>query len=944
MTTIQLNLCVEKTDIVYEDYFINTVKNMSEAQTRKDIIDKRLLEVGWDVKNPSLVVSEHEILHQHANTTGVGYSDYILLGRDGVPLAVVEAKKSTTNAEKGREQAKQYADGIQKMYGVRPFIFYTNGYDIYFWDDSRYPPRKVYGFFTRDDLETIKYQNDHRRPLSTSLIDENIVNRPYQIEAIRSALEHFTKGHRKALLVMATGTGKTRTAMALIDVLVRSNWVKRVLFLADRNELLRQARNAFREHLPNQPWCMVKNGECPPDKRVYLATYPSMRGIYNEISSGFFDLIIADESHRSIYKHYEEIFKHFDSYQIGLTATPVRYVDRNTFNMFELKDGLPTFNYSFDDAVKEKHLVSFKAMDVRTKYQMGGIKWDELEEEVKQQILEDGIDPNLINFEGTDLEKKVTNVDTTDLLVQEFMEGCIRDPSGTSPGKSIIFAINHKHAIRIEKSFNRLYPEYKGFLARVIDSHDPRANTDGGLLDQFKDPNDRLKVAISVDMLDTGVDVPEAVNLVFAKPVFSWVKFWQMIGRGTRLCKNLFGPNKHKEYFLIFDHWSNFEYFGENPEGKAPQTEGLSIPERVFTARLHLAESILLIKDQKLKDFVVSELRKDIDALPKGSVTIKDSAAKVDQVAQEPFWAGFSDHALAFLKNNILRLMRSRQGEDFDALMFDIDIMDLERGLLTSDETLKNSIIDKIIEKVSELPLTLNQVQAKEKLITSVKEGDYFKNMTFESLEHLRKELRGIMKLRDTFAGGDPLELNIRDLIAQKVMIEFGPEGERLPVAEYRALVEEKIKQMLADNPLLQKIKEGGSVNDYEISHLAEILNSNDPYITEENLRLVYDNRRAHFLDFIKHILGLSHLPTRTEDINGAFEKFISKHNYYTAAQIQFIRTLKTFIVDKGSVKRENLIDRPFTNIHPLGIRGLFGESEIVEIEKFIEEMGQLAA
>ncbi len=917
---------------------------MSEEQTRKEIIDKRLQEVGWDINNPSLVISEHEILHQNANVTGIGYSDYILLGKDNVPLAVVEAKKSTTNAEKGREQAKQYADGLEKMYGVRPFIFYTNGYEINFWDDTRYPPRKVYGFYTREDLETKKYQNDHRRPLSTSLIDDKIVNRPYQIEAIRSTLEHFEKGHRKALLVMATGTGKTRTAMALVDVLVRSNWIKRILFLADRKELLKQAKNAFKEHLPHMPWCMVKNGECPIDKRVYLSTYPSMRGIYNQISSGFFDLIIADESHRSIYKHYEEIFKHFDSYQIGLTATPVRYVDRNTFNMFDLRNGLPTFNYSFEDAVKEKHLVSFKAMDVRTRYQVGGIKWNELEEEVKQQILEDGIDPNLIDFEGSDLEKKVINVDTTDLLVQEFMEGCIKDQVGTSPGKSIIFAINHKHAMRIEKSFNRLYPEYRGFLARVIDSHDPRAGTDGGLLDQFKDPNDLLKVAISVDMLDTGVDVPEVVNLVFAKPVFSWVKFWQMIGRGTRLCKNLFGQSRDKEYFLIFDHWNNFEYFGENPEGRTPGNEGLSIPERVFASRLKLAESILKAKDSPLKEFIIKELKTDIEALPKGSVTVKDSAAKVDQVSKEPFWAGFSDHALDFLKNNILRLMRSRQGEDFDALLFDIDIMELQRGVISNDQNLIEQMKEKIVEKVTELPLTLNQVQAKEKIIAAVKEGDYFKNMTFETLEHLRKELRGIMKLRDTFGNINPIELNIRDLIAQKAVIEFGPEGNHLPVAEYRVRVEEKIKELLRENPLLQKIQNGDSVNDYEIGKLAEILNSTDPYITVENLRLVYDNRRAHFLDFIKHILGLSTLPTRTEDINLAFEQFLAKHNYYTSSQIQFIRTLKTFIIDQGTVKREDLIDRPFTNIHPLGIRGLFGESEIFEIEKFIEEMGQLAA
>ncbi len=915
---------------------------MSEAQTRKNIIDKRLLEAGWDVNDPTQVVIEQEVLHQFGRADGVGYIDYVLLGRDGVPLAVVEAKKSTTNAEKGREQAKQYAHGLEQKHGKRPFIFYTNGYDIFFWDDTRYPPRKVYGFFTRDDLESRKFQNENRRPLSTSLIDESIVNRPYQIEAIRSTLEDFTSGHRKALIVMATGTGKTRTAMALLDVMIRSNWIKRILFLADRNELLKQARNAFKEYLPNQPWHLIKNGECPIDKRVYLATYPSMSGVYSKISSGFFDLIVADESHRSIYKHYIEIFQHFDTYQIGLTATPVRFVDRNTFTMFGLKQGEPTFEYSLEEAIKEKHLVPFKAMEVQTKYQRGGIKWDELDQEMKDQILDDGIDPSLINFEGTELEKKVTNRDTTDLLVQEFMDNCIKDISGTTPGKSIIFAINQKHAERIEQSFNRLYPEYKGAIAQVITSHNPRASTDGGLLDQFKDPHSPLKVAISVDMLDTGVDVPEVVNLVFAKPVFSWVKFWQMIGRGTRQCKDLLGVGYHKEYFLIFDHWANFEFFNEKPEGIKPASEGRSIPERVFSSRLKLAEKILTINSM-LKDFMVQELKKDIKLLPKESVTVKDGAAAVDQVSQDNFWKGFSAKTLEYLEKNILKLMRSRQGEDYEALLFDIDVIELQYALIVNDDDVQKELVEKITEKVSELPLSLSQVEAKEEIIGKVLDQSYFQNMSFESLETLRNELRFIMRYRETFKN-DILELDIKDLIAHKMVVEFGPENARMAVAEYRDLVEQKIKEMLVNNPLLQKIQRGESISDYEISRLSETLNSTDPYITEENLRLVYDNRRAHFMDFIKHILGLSQLPTRTQDINEAFEKFIATHNTYTSSQIQFIRTLKTFIIDQGSVRREDLIDRPFTNIHPHGIRGLFGESEIAEIELFIEELGQFAA
>jgi len=596
---------------------------MSEKQTRQEIIDKRLRTAGWYVDNPLSVQIEHHVFDQFGHSEGVGYCDYVLLGNDGRPVAVVEAKKSSAEAERGREQAKQYADGLEKMYGVRPFIFYTNGLDIFFWDDKRYGPRKVFGFFTRDDLERIRFQNKQRQSLSIALVDRRIVERPYQVEAIRRTLEAFEqKNRRKALLVMATGTGKTRTAMALIDVLMRSNWVKRVLFLADRNALLKQADGAFKEFLPNAPRVRASKDNCPPDKHVYLATYPAMHGIYPTISSGFFDLVIADESHRSIYKRYKEIFDHFDAYQIGLTATPVDFIERNTFKLFETGDGEPTFNYSYEKAVEEKHLVTFKVLCIQSRFQVEGIQAGKLPVPIQKKLIEEGKDLEEIDFEGTELEKKVTNSGTNEVIVREFMEQAIKDETGTSPGKSIIFAISHQHALRLEKTFNDLFPEYKGLLARVIDSHDPRSNTDGGLLDQFKDPKNPLKVAISIDMLDTGIDVPEIVNLVFAKPVFSRAKFWQMIGRGTRLCKNLFGPGKDKEYFLIIDHWNNFSYFSMTPEGKEPNVT-LSIPERLFEARLNRVEAAMLANDQDIIAKTSVELKSDITALPKESVVVK---------------------------------------------------------------------------------------------------------------------------------------------------------------------------------------------------------------------------------------------------------------------------------------------------------------------------------
>lgn len=913
---------------------------MSEKQTRQEIIDKRLKDAGWDVNNPMHVISEHEVLHQFGKADGVGYSDYVLLGKDGKPLAVVEAKRTSREAEAGREQAKQYADGFEKTFGFRPFIFYTNGTDIFFWDE-RYPPRKVYGFYTREDLERLSFQKQDRLPLSAALINDSIVNRPYQIEAIRRTCEAFEKkNRRKALVVMATGTGKTRTAMALIEVLMKANWVKRVLFLADRRELLRQADNAFKQHLPNAPRVRVSKDNCPPDKRVYLSTYPAMHGIYPTISSGFFDLIIADESHRSIYKRYKEIFDHFDSYQIGLTATPVDYIERNTFSLFEATNGEPTFNYSYEEAVKQKHLVDFKVLSVQSRFQIEGIKAGQLPLSVQKQLVSEGKDLEEIDFENTELEKRVTNSGTNDVIVREFMEQSIKDETGTRPGKTIVFAISHKHALRLEEAFNKLYPEYKGLLARVIDSHDPRASTEGGLLDQFKDPANPLKVAISVDMLDTGIDVPEVVNLVFAKPVFSRAKFWQMIGRGTRLCKNLFGPGIDKENFLIMDHWNNFAYFSMTPEGKEPNAT-ISIPERLFEARLKRAEAALLNNDQIVLDKTIDELKSDIAALPKDSVVVKEKMLAVQEAQESNFWVGFGEQAIQKLRKDIQPTMRVRSAEDFDAIRFDIDVIEFETVLLTADSEIAAKIQERILEKVNELPLTLNQVRAKDATIAKIKTPKFWKEASFESLEAIRTELRGLMKHR-TRVVQDIEKLDIADQILIRDTVEFGPEMERATTGEYRRKVEEHIRLLLANNEVLQKLKAGKELDEYDVESLTKLLRSQDPYVTEELLQRVYDNHTAKFIDFICHILGLKKLQTRTEIISKEFDTFIAEHNDLKADQIQFLMLIKTFILDRGAVEREDLIGPPFTNIHPSGIRGVFPPAQLGAVLALIEEIGQL--
>ena len=914
---------------------------MSEKQTRQEIIDKRLKKAGWDADNPSLVISEHEVFHQVGTTSGVGYSDYVLLDKAGSPLAVVEAKKSSFDARKGREQAKQYADGFEKAGHDRPFIFYTNGHDIYFWNDSTDIPRQVHGFLTRDDLESLLFKRKEKLDLSSLPIETNIASRPYQLEAIRKVVESYSQNKRDALLVMATGTGKTRTAIATIDILMRANWVKRVLFLADRNALLRQAKDSFTEHLPHAPRHWIKQGKFSEDKRVYFSTYPSMLTLYHKISHGFFDLIVCDESHRSIYNRYREILDHFYSYKLGLTATPVDYIDRNTFHLFGLDVGNPSFNFSYEDAINNKpsYLVPYQVLSVQSRFQMEGIKSGQLPVSIQRKLIAEGKDLAEIDFEGTDLEKRVTNSGTNELIVREFMKECIKDENGVTSGKSIIFAISHNHALRLEEAFHKLFPQYKGRLARVIDSHNPRANTEGGLLDQFKDPKDPLRVAISVDMLDTGIDVPEIVNLVFAKPVFSRAKFWQMIGRGTRLCPNLFGLEKDKKNFLIIDHWNNFSYFEIQPEGKEPSSSR-SIPEQLFQAKLDKAEAVLSQSLEHLTEKTIQSLKQDIDTLPMESVPVKERTKQVAQAKEETFWKGFNQNSIVFLQRHICPLMKTKLAKDFHSLRFDIDILVSQTALIHQDEEQIEKSKEKIQKKISELPLTLNQVRAKEAIITKAQSQKFWNQLSEDSLEELRLELRNIMQYR-SLPSHEMEKLDLEDMTLIKQNIEFGPEMEQASVAEYRKRLEEKIQKFLSENEVLQRLKNGEKIDDIDIENLAYILQGEDPYITLDNLQKVYDNKKAKFIDFISHILGLQKLQSRSEVIAEAFDRFIQDHTDFDSQQISFLQILKSFMIERGKASKENLVSPPFTHLHPEGIRGIFKPTQVTEILSFVEGISE---
>ena len=536
------------------------------------------------------------------NNEGVGFVDYVLWGDDGLPLAVVEAKRTKRDAREGQQQAKLYADCLEQEFGRRPVIFYSNGYDHWLWDDVRYPPRAVQGFLKKDELELAIQRRQTRLTLDGARIDGAIVERYYQTRAIRRIAEAFEKDNeRKALLVMATGSGKTRTVIALVELLMRRNWVKRVLFLADRIALVRQATNEFKKLLPrSSPVNLVTEGDT--DVRVYVCTYPTMMGLIDDTDDeqrrfgvGHFDIVIIDEAHRSVYQKYGAIFEYFDSYLVGLTATPKEEIDHNTYRLFDVEDGVPTDAYTLQQAVDDKFLVPPKAVSVPLKFPRAGIKYEDLSEEEKDrwdetEWSEDGVVPDEVDAGA--LNSWLFNEDTVDKALAHLMTHGQTVAGGDRLGKTIIFAKNHEHAVFIEARFNKNYPHLKGEFARLIDFSVEYAQS---LIDDFSNAQKVPHIAISVDMLDTGIDVPEIVNLVFFKLVHSKTKFWQMIGRGTRLCPDLFGPGQHKEFFYIFDFLGNLEFFSQNPEmteGRA----GESLTKRLFVQRLELARGSLIVR------------------------------------------------------------------------------------------------------------------------------------------------------------------------------------------------------------------------------------------------------------------------------------------------------------------------------------------------------------
>ncbi|MGO5097004.1 DEAD/DEAH box helicase family protein [Agathobaculum sp. LCP25S3_E8] len=749
-------------------------EDLSEFQTRKRFIDVDLKNIGWKFTGADADVQEEEYLVEGmAGVAGqMGYCDYVLFGKDGLPLAVVEAKRASKDPNSGRRQAALYADCLERKFGRRPMMFTTNGFETYFWDDQSGPQRKVSGVFSKDDLQKLMNRRTERLDLMSVSIDDKITDRYYQKEAIRAVCGQMEQGFRKHLLVMATGTGKTRTASSLTDVLSRGKWVTNILFLADRTALVKQAKDDFKNYLPDMSLCNLCANKDDRNARIVFSTYPTILNAIDDTKSkdgrqlftpAHFDLIIIDESHRSIFKKYRAIFEYFDAVMVGLTATPKTDVERNTYEFFQMEHGVPTYAYDYETAVYQDHvLVSYYNYEVKTKFLEEGITYDELsdadKERYEEDFIEDGVMPEVIPSEK--LNKFVFNETTVDIVLQDLMERGIKVEGGDRLGKTIIFAQNKRHAEFILERFNKLYPQYHGTFAQRVICDDAYAQT---VIDDFKQPEKTPHIAVSVDMMDTGIDVPECVNLVFFKKVRSKAKFWQMIGRGTRLCKGLAcvdqidGTYTDKRRFLIIDYCGNFEFFREHKEGyEARETKTLS--ENIFGKQIRIAmalqESAFAGEAYQVwRSEIVDTCHKQVMALNSDLISVKLRMQYVDKYQKQDAFASLSEGDKSDLLKQIAPLVRSDDDDEFakrfDNFMYVLILANIEQ--MPAFKYAKKQLCDTVslLERKSNIP----QIKAKLSVLKEIHTDAFWNADDILLFEKVRKELRDLIRFLDEGGG-----------------------------------------------------------------------------------------------------------------------------------------------------------------------------------------------
>ncbi|MEV6902153.1 DEAD/DEAH box helicase family protein [Amycolatopsis sp. NPDC051372] len=928
-----------------------------EADTRAHIIDVLLAEAGWPLDQPRDREFPVTGLPESASKTGKGKADYVLWGADGRPLAVVEAKRTTRDAQVGQHQAKLYADALETEFGQRPVIFYTNGYHTYLWDDLNYPPREVQGFYTQDELQLLVQRRAGRQSLAKLPINAEIAGRTYQTHAIRRVAERFeSEAGRHALLVMATGSGKTRTVIALVDLMMRAQWAKRVLFLADRQVLVKQATNAFKQHLPGAtPVNLLEDKNS--QGRVYVSTYPTIMNLINDTGSedtrrfgpGYFDLVVVDEAHRSIYQKYGAIFDYFDALLVGLTATPKDEIDRNTYRRFHLEDGVPTDVYSLEEAVADGYLVPARAVEVPLKFQRGGIKYADLSEEEKERWeeldwAEDGAVPDEIS--SAELNKYLYNDDTADLALRTLMTHGVKVAGGDRLGKTIIFAANNDHAEHIAKRFNVNYPEYAGHFAQVITYRKENAQS---LIDDFSQPDKDPHISISVDMLDTGVDIKEVVNLVFFKLVRSKTKFWQMIGRGTRLCPDLFGPNQDKDGFLVFDLCQNIEFFNQSMM-KAEGKIGPSLAERIFAGRADLLLSLDSEAGQAnaapdedgtastagLRRDLAERLHQEVTAMNVDNFLVRPKREYIDKFSGLDAWLSLTQDSHAQVVDHLAGLPTAFRDSDSseEAKRFDLLALRLQLAVLRADagyDRLRGQAQE--IASALQDQYTIPAVHAQQALIEEVVGDEWWVDVTLPMLESMRRRLRSLVKL-------------IPKARRNIVYTDFADELGELSVAQLQGTAigtnltrfEHKLKMYLRTHEshiAIQKLRRNRQITATDLAELERIF-IDYGIGTDDEIRRAEAKAGGLGL-FLRSLTGLDR-----EAAVGAFGQF-QRGKTFSSAQLRFINQLIDYLAHNGTIAVDVLYAPPFVHIAPGGPEELFHEDEVDAMVKTVEAVNATA-
>ncbi|MCQ2298942.1 MAG: DEAD/DEAH box helicase family protein [Bacteroidales bacterium] len=916
--------------------------DLTEEETRKLYIDVMLKEAGWDVlETEGSILSGKACIEVEVqgmpSDSGIGYADYVLFGEDGKPLAVIEAKRTSKDPSEGKHQAELYAQCLEQRYGVKPVIYYTNGFETYVMDGI-YPQRQLYSFHSQNDLKRL-IERRNRKDITDMKVNPKITDRGYQKQAITAVCEHLNSKHRRALIVMATGTGKTRVSISLVDVLSKNDWVKNVLFLADRTSLVNQAHKNFVKLLPNMTTCVLNEGDNKnKDKsaRIMFSTYQTMINYIDaddkEFSVGRFDLIIIDEAHRSVFGKYGAIFDYFDSLLIGLTATPREEIDKNTYELLNLEDGIPNFAYEYEQAVEDGFLVPYMGLKRGSKILRGGIRYDDLSDDEKQELEKvwewERVRKALAtteeaarDVEGSEIFRYIYNIDTINQVLEDLMTNGLKVQGGERIGKTIIFAYNHKHAEMIVKQFGLLYPEYGSDFCVLIDNY---VNYSQDLINKFEVRDGDPQIAVSVDMLDTGIDVPDVLNLVFFKIVKSKIKFNQMIGRGTRLSEGIFGVGEDKKEFYIFDWCQNFEYFGTDIKQPAG-TKQISLTEKLFRLKTEIAYELQTAEhqavefDKHLHDELKEQLVKQVGKLNESHISVREHLAAVAKFKQPKHWVYISPVDADCLKNEIAPLLPHSTADEgakrFDILALTVEMSLLVEGADASDCVANIAAIASKLEEKASIP----QVMARMATIKEVQTQVFWDNATLSNMERIRKELRDLIK----FLVGEKEKVFTVDI--KDETFDDGIASGFTAQMTYKQRVIDFLAQN-RDLPVIQKIFAIEPLDQADIRELERILweelGSKEEY--EQNARNISVGVFIRANIGVDRDIALRH-----------FSQFINNASL-NSEQEEWLNTIISYVCKNGDIDTNIMVNEfPFAGV---GWQNIYGENAI-GLVKFVNEI-----